>query len=224
MKMIRYSAYFILIIGLLSCGQHLIKNEKNASGEVKIIWKDNLTGNFSFAENWEYREGIYKNGFGQLSCDGLCPPEIDRMKDENGRIYQDSLKAFYQLIDTTHQFHSIQSDVWTYDWAGSNFVTATRVNADTTVCYTHNNIATHSSLLLTITNDRCIPIIELNSIAGSAGNKIYTCKSGYIDIDKNLWKKGILKAKFDFTFDHKENPNKPMYWKGKIYAAIEKKQ
>jgi hypothetical protein len=221
--MTKHFTYIIFTIALIACGLTLDKNEKVKPGEIQITWGDNLAGDFSFTENWDYPEGIYKNDFGQLSCDGICPPEVDRMKDENGKIHQDSLKAFYQLVDTTHQFHSIQSDAWTYEWAGTNFVTTKRINADTTVCFTHKNAATHSSLILTITKDKCIPIIELNSIVRSTGTKIYPCKSGQIEIDKNLWKRGILKANLDLTFDHKENPGMPMFWKGKIYTTIDDK-
>ena len=55
-----------------------------------------------------------------LICDGLCPQEIDKMKYENGKIYEDSLESFYKLIDTTHIFHSIESDAWTV-WRASPF-------------------------------------------------------------------------------------------------------
>ena len=208
--------YTFLIIGLVSCGN----NERLAQGEIKINWTNNLSGDFSFKENWDYPDGVYKNEFGQLSCDGLCPPETDKMKDEEGRIFEDSLAVFYQLVDTTHRFHSIQSDAWCYEWDGTDFVTATRLNNDTILCFTHNNVATHSSLHLTITKNKCIPIIELNSINHSTEIINYTCKSGKIEIDKNFWAKGILKAKFDLIFDHKENPPKEMYWRGNIYADI----
>ena len=221
-KMIRHLTYIFLTIVLISCGLTLDKNEKVKSGEIGISWVNNLTGDFSFTKNWDYPEGVYKNEFGQLSCDGLCPQEIDRMKDKNGKIYEDSLIAFYKLVDTTHQFHSIQSDAWTYEWAGTNFVTVKKKNADTTICYTQNNVSTHSSLILTIIKDKCIPTIELNSVTPT-GIKTYNCKGGQIEIDKSLWKKGILKANFDFVFDHTENSDKPMYWKGKIYANIDNK-
>lgn len=222
MIMTKRLTYFFLILGLISCGLSYDNNEKVQIGEIKISWTDNLSGDFSFIESWDYPEGVYKNDFGQLSCDGLCPPEIDRMKDENGKIYKDSLTAFYQLVDTTHQFYSIESDAWTYEWAGTNFVTAIRKNSDTTICYTHNDVATHSSLILTIIKDKCIPTIELNSII-PIGTKIYNCKGGQIKIDKNVWEKGILKANFNFIFDHTENPKKPMYWKGKIYSKVDNK-
>jgi hypothetical protein len=221
-KMTNFLMSIFLTIGLISYGLSLDKNKKNKSREIEISWVDNLTGDFSFTKNWDYPDGVYKNEFGQLSCDGLCPQEVERMKDENGKIYEDSLIAFYKLVDTTHQYHSIQSDAWTYEWAGTNFVTVKIRNEDTTICYTQNNVATHISLILTITKDKCIPNIELNSIT-TTGNKNYKCKSGQIEIDKIFWEKGILKANFNFTFEHTENPKKPMYWKGKIYANIDKK-
>ncbi len=212
--------FFLLLFGVISCDS--TAKLKLNTGEILITWHDSIAGDFSFKENWDYPEGVWKNQFGQLSCDGLCPSEVDEMKDENGRIYDDSLKAFYQLVDTTHQFHTIKLEAWTYEWAGADFVTATRINKDTVVCFTHNNVATHSSLNLTITKEKCIPTIAFNSITPT-GTKIYICKSGQIKIDRNLWDKGIMKAEFDFIFDHNENPGKPMYWKGKIYAKIESK-
>lgn len=221
--MAKLLTYAFLTAGLISCDLTSDKKEKLKSGEIKIYWMENLSGDFSFKENWDYPEGVYINDFGQLSCDGFCPPETDRMKDKNGRIFDDSLELFYQLVDTIHQFHSIQSDAWCYEWAGATYVTANKLNNDTVVCFTHNNVASHSSLNLTITKDKCTPIIELNCIVSSTDTRIYTCKSGQIQIDKHLWDTGILKVKFDFTFDHKENPNKQMFWKGKIYAKIDTK-
>ncbi len=222
MKTMKIIACLFLTMGLISCRLTFDKSEKGKSGAIEIRWSENLTGDFSFTKNWNYPEGIYKNDFGQLSCDGLCPPEVDAMKDGNGKIYEDSLPAFYKRVDTTHQFYSIQSEASTYEFASANFVTVYQKNTDTTICFTHTNIATHSRLILTIIHDKCIPTIELNS-AASTGTKIYYCKGGQIEIDKNLWERGILKANFDFVFDPTENPDKPMYWKGKIYATIDHK-
>ena len=187
--------------------------------EISLKRVGNLTGDFSFKDSWSYPEGIYRNEFGQLSCDGFCPPETDKMKDENGRIYENFLEAFYELIDTTHIFHSLKSDAWTYEWAGTNYIIAERINKDTIVCFTQNNAATHSNLHLIITKNTVKPTIVLNSIVSKNGEKTYCCKSGKMVIDKKLLNKGILKATFDFEFYHDENPNK-MYWKGKIYAKI----
>jgi hypothetical protein len=200
----------------------MTSKKKLNSGEVPLQWVDNLAGDFSFKDSWSYPEGVYRNEFGQLSCDGICPPETDKMKDENGKIYENSLVSFYKLVDTTHIFHSIASEAWAYEWTGTDYLIAERKNKDTVVCCTENNVATHSSLHLIITKNTVMPTIVLTSIINENGTKIYTCKSGQMVIDKILWDDGILKATFDFDFYHNEDTNK-MYWKGNIYAAIENK-
>ncbi|RYJ37533.1 hypothetical protein NU08_3525 [Flavobacterium anhuiense] len=213
---------FLIIIFLFSISV-IGKKEILENGEIKINWQKNVSGDFSFTKNWDYPEGVYKNDFGQLSCDGFCLPETDRMKDENGKIYTDSLAKFYQLVDTTHIFHSIKSKTNSYEWGVSNFATVKRMSRDTIYCFTNKNAAAHSSLILKITKDKCIPVIELNSISGSKGKQIYACKKGCIKIDRDLWNNGILKAKFDFIFEHPENLDKPLFWKGKIYSQINAK-
>ncbi|WDF65971.1 hypothetical protein [Flavobacterium sp. KACC 22763] len=215
--MIKLFIYAFLIIFFFT-GSSII--EKNENLEIKINWQKNVSGDFSFAKDWDYPEGVYRNDFGQLSCDGFCPQETDRMKDENGRIFKDSLARFYQLVDTTHLFHSIKSKTNSYEWSGTNFITVKKIGRDTIYCSTNKNAATHSSLILKIIKNKCVPEIELNSISGSAKKQIYVCKKGDIKIDTILWNNGILKAKFDFVFEHPENPNKPLFWKGKIYSQI----
>ncbi|MCL1867811.1 MAG: hypothetical protein FWF72_02525 [Paludibacter sp.] len=210
------SVFWILNL-LSSCG---VTSEKK---EISIKWVDNLTGDFSFNACWSYPEGIYKNEFGQLICDGICPPQIYDMMDKNGKIYKDSLKAFYKLIDTTHLFHSIKSDAWTYEWDGTYYITAERINEDTVLCSTQCNAATHSSLNLIISKNYVTPTIVLIGINADFGTETYNCKSGKMIIDKNLWNEGILKAEFDFEFYNNESSDK-MYWKGNIYVKIETNQ
>lgn len=211
--------------------------------KLRIKWVTNLPGNFSFKDSWSYPIGVYHNIFGQLSRDGLCPERVYNMKDSTGRIPDDSLKTLYTILDTTHQFHSIESEAWAYEWAGTNYLTAKKQKnliatpkldctsvvpktPDTIYCYTATTPATHSSLKLMIIGDSVIPYIELNSIRsirtheGFTNTFFYPCKGGTITLDKNLWQMGILKAKFDFIFEHPENPEKPMYWKGNIYTKI----
>jgi hypothetical protein len=81
------------------------------------------------------------------------------------------------------------------------------------------NAATHCSLQLDIVDGNCFAMIDLNSVVKGGSAKYYAIKS-FIRIDKILWNQGIMKAVFDFQFTHRENPHKPIYWKGKIYAAI----
>ena len=196
------------------------KNERNQSGVIPITWVDNLKGDFSFAKNWDYPEGVYKNEFGQLSCDGNCPPGIEAMKDENGKIYSDSLRSFYKLVDTTHLYHTIKSEAFTKEWVGTNTISIQKINKDSVICFTHTNVATHSSLYFTLARGKCIATIQLFSISRSKGMKLFTCKSGEIQIDRGLWRKGTLKANFNFIFHTPTGERQAFFWRGKILARI----
>jgi hypothetical protein len=205
-----------LTIGLIAC-----ENNHRHFGEIQIHLVNNLSEDFSFKNNWSYSEEIFKNEFGQLSCDGMCPPEIENMKDSQGRIIADSLKAFYHLIDTSHFFHSINSETNAYEWAGTNFISVKRIHQDTVVCATQNNAATHSSLNLIIIGGNSVTAsIVLESVNPTSGGIVYECSGGEIFIDKSLWKKNTLKATFNFNFKNEKYPNELLYWKGKIYSQI----
>ena len=209
----------LICINLCSVFFIQYSSSQTTSKPVKIVWASNLKGDFSFTKKWSYPEGVYKNEYGQLSCDGLCPPEIDKMIDSRGKIYKDSLKSFYKYVDTTHLQHTISYDAWCYEWGGTDFIEVYRKSNDTVFCRTLTNVATHCSLELTIKDDYCVAVIDLVSIVAGGNAKFY-CTNGSVIIDKDLWKQSILKATFNFNFDHPENPKKPIFWKGNIYSKI----
>lgn len=206
--------YILIIVCTISCNT-------TKPTEIQINWNTNLQGDFSFIENWSYPEGIFLNEHGQLSCDGICPPQINNMFDEKGKIIDDSLIAFYNLVDTTHHFHSIASETNIREWTGTNFISVTRINKDTIKCTTWNNSGTHSSLNLVITNNIIKPSINFNSINSPEGIKVFECSGGKMVIDQDLWQKGILKASFDFKFNNTYKSQQPLYWKGLIYKIVE---
>ena len=213
------SLFVFILISSNSFSQTKKKIEKPIA-EITVQYTDSLPGDFGFVKDWSYTEGIYKNNNGEVRCDGICPPAIERMKDEAGNIYKDSLKAYFKLLDTTHYYHTLQCEAWIYEFAGTNFINCF-INASGFInCYTMNNVATHSSLRLSINGDKCIPTIYLTSILQKTGSKIFKCSSGFIRIDSGMLAKGILKAEFDFNFLNTLEPDKPMYWKGKILSPI----
>ncbi|MBK8807837.1 MAG: hypothetical protein IPO21_14785 [Bacteroidales bacterium] len=211
----------ILLIGFFSFGFTIYSGFNDKKSQIKIQWIDNLTGDFDFRTKWSYPEDVYRNKYGQLSCDGFCPKETESMKDSDGKINPDSLIRFYRLVDTTHQFHSISCEAWCYEWSGTYFITAKQTNKNQIICSTQTNAGTHCSLIFEINYDTCIPRIELNPIS-APGLKTYFCKGGFIKIDRDSWAKGILKAEFNFDFNNKDEPDQKMFWKGKIYTMIEK--
>lgn len=222
MKLI-FIIFGLIFLNCFLCMQSPGNMIKNSSIPIKIKWVDHLSGDFSFKNNWSYPEGIYKTEFGQLSCDGIYPSEIEGMKDSTGRIYKDSLIAFYNIIDTSHLAHSIQGKAWCYEYNGADFIEVTRLSNDSVHCFTLTNISTHCSLNIDIHRNSCSASIDLNSISNS-GHTIFHCIQGSIIIDKSLWSKGVMKAVFSFDFEHKENPKESMFWKGKIYSEIKKSQ
>ncbi len=188
---------------------------------ISIKWVDEIERDFSFKDEWNYPEGVCKNKFGQLSCDGICPPEVNRMKDKTGKIYSDSLKAFYEIVDTTHLHHSLKSEAWTYEWAGTDFITFEKQVDNSILGQSACNISTHSSLNIQIKNNAVSAWVDFSSIT-TTGKYIFPLKQGRIIIDKQLFSRGIIKAEFDFKFEDTLNAEKEMFWRGLIYSEIKK--
>ncbi len=211
---------FLVIIGI---SFKTIKKETDANNKIKIVWVENLKGDFSFKNKWSYPAGVYKNKFGQLSCDGLCPPEIDRMKDETGKIYKDSLQAFYKIVDTTHIAHSLKSENRMYEYSGTNFIHFTKQKNGKIKGESLTNASTHSKLIIEIQDEYCTTWVDFNSIR-DMGENIFPLKNGTIKIDKSLFEKGIIKAEFDFKFENTIEPNEELFWKGKIYTELMNKK
>ena len=212
---------FVLLLFLasiaISCKK--AKKETESSNKIKIEWIQNLEGDFSFKEKWSYPEGVYKNRHGQLSCDGICPIEIDRMKNESGKIYQDSLQAFYKIIDTTHVFYSLKSENRMYEYSGTNYIEFKKQKNRIMKGKSLSNVSTHSNLIIELQKDSCNAFVMLNSIR-DLGKNSFPLESGNIKIDKTLFVNGIIKAVFDFKFENNIEAEKELFWKGKIYSKI----
>jgi len=187
---------------------------------VKINWVKKLKGDFSFTQKWEYPLGVEKKEDGKAGCadGGFCPQRCYGMLDSNGIVLKDSAGIFYQLLDTTHIPYSIECDAWCYEYAGTNVIN-TYKRFETVTVYSQPGIATHCILVLELQDDICVPFIALNSIIQD-GNETFYYQSGNITIDKTEFKKGILKAEFDLVFKNTLEPDKPIYWKGKLYSPI----
>lgn len=196
-----------------------LQDKKEQPVPVKVEWVKSIRGNFSFINSWQYPEGIFRNHLGQLVCDGLCPEGTEKMLTDDGSVKKEFLNTYYKYVDTSHLKHSIQSEAWCYEWAGTDFIDVFKKTSDTIVCKTKMNAATHCSLRIAIIQNKAYATIELKSVA-KGGEIVYTCKSGIMRIEKEIFKKGILKADFDFTFDNPEDQKRTIFWRGKIFAQM----
>ena len=214
-----YKEYIVEIADICSClcQKDLIDKSNPTSF---IDWSDSVEGDFSFTKKWDYPEGVYLNQFGQLSCDGLCPSEIEKMKDSNGKIIGDSLTSFYRYIDTTHQFYSLQSSTNGYEFGETNFMYFTKLLNDTIYGVSDFNTATHSTLHIKFTSHYCMAWIEYNSVRPVPVER-FLLLQGHFIYDETLFDKGIIKANFDFKFKNTLETENELFWKGKIYSEIE---
>jgi len=191
-----------------------------APARVPITWVKGFDKDFKFASTWHYADHIYRNAYGQLSCDGLCPPETEAMKDSTGRIYTDSLQSFYALVDTSHHYRSIECEARYREWAGAEEVAVRTDSSGALVVATQMGIGTHCSFRLHILGDSCMASVYLLSIIPK-NDELAWARSGFIRIDPALWKKGVLKAEFYFDFSRPGQKKQEAYfWSGRIYTAL----
>jgi len=213
MAYLRIMVFLFTLLSIAGCTNNRDKSK------IIIEWIEDISGDYSFIGGWNYSEGIYRNGSGQLVCDGICDSLTDSMRDENGSIYPDSIERYYQLVDTTHYYKTLESEAAMYEWAGADYIDVNRSSDDVVACNTLCSVATHSSLRLIINDGVCVPSVELNSITGP-DKGTFECTGGFVKIDKTLWEKGIMKAEFYLTFIDLNNPDTDLWWKGKIYSPI----
>jgi hypothetical protein len=188
--------------------------------ELFLIWIDSLSGDFSFTEGWSYAEGVYKNEWNQLSCDGLCASEIYEMIDSTGRIYEDSLQVFYELVDTSHQYHTLYCESNCNEFSGTNFIEVKKFGTDSLHAFTQNNVSTHCSLQIWLVQKKYITVTStLNSII-KEGNVSYVCVDGFIEIEKTAFDNGFFKSSFHFKLVNESHSDDIIWWTGKTYSPI----
>ncbi|MFT5861253.1 MAG: hypothetical protein ACI865_003375 [Flavobacteriaceae bacterium] len=195
-----------------------------SSAQPELLWTDEIEGDFSFAQNWHYREGIYINRHGQLSCDGFCPPESYQMKDSTGRLISDSLHAFYAIVDTTHISQTIECEARAYQYVFTKDIDCT-IKDGQLHAWTLGNSGTHSSLHFKVELNQNEVVssaiyIRFNSVMNSSGPMIFKAIAGSIEVSRTHLEKGILKAKFDLVFESDPSDAFPLTWKGLILAPV----
>lgn len=209
----------LLLICTFSFISLSLSNNNESNSTIKIEWVKNLVGDFGFHHEWSYPEGVFLNEFNQLSCDGLCPPEIERMLDSSGRILKDSIAPFYQQLDTTHQLHSLEGEAWCYEYAGTHFMNFSNKEGKEIIGKSLYNAATHVALEIKVIGNFCTPTLFLNAISSGLKHR-FLLAEGSIQIDPFYFKKGVIKAIFNFKFDNDLQPSDQLFWKGKIYSTI----
>jgi hypothetical protein len=155
-----------------------------------------------------------------------------RVKEESVRVCKNAFRVSFSagvisidpkctlsLESTSHFNHTINCEAVAYEFSGINFIFCKKMGEGCN-CFTPGSLGTHSSLDLTFINDTCEAFVDLISVMPDS-DAVFKLKSGWIKIDKELYKQNILKAKFDFKFSDKARPNRPIEWNGLILTKIE---
>jgi hypothetical protein len=179
---------------------------------------DKIDADFSFIEDWDYDWGIYENQYGQLSCDGFCPDRAYDMKID-GRIPEDSLTAFYEVVDTSHLHYTMQSEAQMYEWTGCDYIYICRNPHGFIFAETEITPGTHSTLYCEIFNGAAQVWANYNSISAQQPRD-FLLKSGFIKVENKAYQSDTIKAQFDLEFLNTLESDNPLTWKGLIYAPI----
>lgn len=205
--MLRCLAYILLFV--------LTTSGASAQKFIPITWVESIKDDFSFTQQWEYPEGVYVNQYGQVDYDYADEFEPADMKELDGKVIIDSMGAFYKYVDTTHKYHTMQSQANFSEWAGSNYVFADRVDKDFVKCYAPYNVASHCELRFVLADSICQAVVTLHSVTDTIIE--YKANGGYFIIEKPAYDKRILKAKYYLAFT---DADKPRYWQGLIYVPM----
>lgn len=210
---------YIFVFALIGSSFYSFSDGDKEIEKVQLQFVDNLNGDFSFTSNWSYAENIFiSQPHGELVCDGWCPEEVESMRLQDGRIDPKQRDTYYELVDTSHRFHSFQGNSDAYEYDDCHFIRCERKDENQFELISEVGVSIHSSLIIRINNQKCEPLIHYNSIR-NIPEKFYSCTGGWITISKDHFEKNIFRAQFHFTFWDPES-EKELKWEGKIHTEI----
>lgn len=221
MKFFNIVFAFLLFIRILnSCAVGVneflgMNTTEKESFSIEISWFDQLKNDFSFANKWEYAEDIKLNDYQQIIC-WKCPPRAQKMLDKRRKIVSDSMSVFYQLIDSTRHYYSLESRSTVTNLKKNHFIEVKKYGDFTIEGFSKSKDTSNCSLFFRIKDDYITSWIYFKN---ESGMKIYQLKDGKFFADKSAFERGILKANFSFIYQS-DNSFKACYWSGKIYAKI----
>lgn len=210
-----------LSILIISLGFHLTSSFKTIENGavIPIEWFNNLKGDFSFTSKWSFAENIGLNKAQQIACLNNCSDRVQKMMDDEGLILSDSTDMYYQIIDSTRKYHTLESRSTLYDWKPSNFIKVRRYGNFVLEGSVIQDSISNCSLFFRIKDDYLTAWAYHKPIKGLS--KIFRLNGGKIFLDREAFDKGIFKATFSFTFENDVNSLKALFWSGKIYTKIE---
>jgi hypothetical protein len=207
---------FAISLGFLLKSSSIDKKDEI---QIEISWFTNLKGNFSFASKWSFAANVGLNDAQQIACIQNCSERVQKMMNDDGLILGDSTDVYYQLVDSTRKYHTLESRSTLVDWKPSNFIKVRKYGSFILEGSVLADSTSNCSVFFRIKDNFLTAWAYHKSDNGIS--KIFRLNGGKIFLDDEAFSKGIFKATFSFTFENEVNSLKPLYWSGKIYTKIE---
>jgi hypothetical protein len=182
---------------------------------IPISWFDELKSDYTFSKQWKYANDIELNDYQQIIC-WKCPTRAQKMLDKRKKIISDSMNVFYQLIDSTRHYYSLESRSSIINLNENHFIEVKKYGDFIIEGFTKSDDSSQCSLFFRMKDNYITSWIYQKK---ESGIKIFELKEGKFFADKSAFEMGILKANFSFVYQS-ENSFKAIYWSGKINAKI----
>ena len=216
------------------------------TAKINIEWTDNLDGNFSFKDKWQYEESTV---FDILKSEGYDLNELVKGMSTgafvNKMFTDNDIEAFCKKWETkeeelgnsnvTHYPYTLKTNG---ECEQLDYILAEQISREVVECESSGKTMIDgekaASLNLNIVGNVCYPVLGFTkyniyqflqakhlvkqSHIPSPFEDIYPCKEGSITIDKTCWDGGWLKASFSFVFVSPDSGD--FVLSGKIFTPI----
>ena len=209
-------------------------NEKTA--KININWMDNLDGDFSFKDKWQYSEETFSS---IIKAESLYVLGGDDDLIELCKKWETKEKELEENNNITHYPYTLTTSGESEQF---DFMLAEQINNNTVECQSSGKTVINgsgiASLNLNIVENVCYPLIGFTkydtspflqrknlvkqSLFPPPFEIIFPCKGGNITIDKTCWDGGWLKASFSFIFNDLDSGSFTL--SGKIFTPIQYKK
>ena len=202
------------------------------TSEINIEWTNNLDGDFSFKDRWQYEETTLA---AIIKKEGLM---VTGSGDEEELCKKWESKEKELDYNTTHYPYTLQTSGQSDQL---DYILAEQIDPNTVECQSSGKTIVDGVgdawLNLNIVENECYPIIGYTkynihqflqspdireSNVPAPFETIYPCTEGNITIDKTSWDGGWLKASFSLIFNSSESGNFTL--SGKIFTPIQNKE
>ena len=209
------------------------------TAKINIKWTDNLDGDFSFKNRWQYEQSTI-NVIVKTEALMVLGNGDEEALSKKWEKRENELSTDEMYSNTMHYPYTLQTNG---ESEQLDYILAEQIDSNTVECQSSGNTVVDEVgdawLNLNIVENECYPIIGFTKYnihkdflvqkrwmnqydKPDPFETIYPCTEGSITIDKPIWDRGWLKASFSFVFNSFHSGNFTL--SGNIFTPIRYKE